>query len=114
MKPGGPLAFIAESFKMKPCAGESKLFVDFTTWDLLNLRPAEVLDIPQRLYDQYHISQKFLEAVMQDYGIQSKSKDLLEKEFGVGPMRYFLANSRHYSWPKAAGMYRDHMLHPEG
>ena len=103
MKNGGPLAFAAKSFKMRPCIGEQKLLTDFSTWELLNIKPTEVLDIPQRLYDQYHISQKYLEAVMQEYGIQSTSKDVLEKEFGVGPMRYYLANSRHYSWPKAGG-----------
>ena len=103
MKDGGPLAFAAKSFKVTPCVGEQKLLTEFSTWELLNIKPKEILDIPQRLYDQYHISQKFLESVMQEYGIQSTSKDVLEKEFDIGPMRYYLANSRHYSWPKAGG-----------
>lgn len=103
MKDGGPLAFAAKSFKMKPCVGEQKLFTELCTWELLNIKPKDILDIPQRLYDQYHISQKFLEAVVQEYGIQSTSKEALEKKFDLGPMRYFLANSRHYSWPKAGG-----------
>ena len=40
---------------------------------------------------------------MQKYGIQSTGKSVLEQEFGVGPMRYLVSNTRHYSWPKAAG-----------
>lgn len=103
MKYGKPLAFIADSFKVQPCVGESKLFKDFTTWELLNIKPAEVLNIPERLYSQYLVSPKFLQSVMETYGIQSTSKDALEKEFDVGPMCYYLSNSRHYSWPKAGG-----------
>ena len=103
MKNGKPLAFIANSFKMQPCIGDPKLFKDFTTWELLNIKPAEILDIPKNLYDQYRISPKFLESVMETFGIQSTSKDALENEFSLGPMRYFVSNSRHYSWPKAGG-----------
>ena len=103
MKDGKPLAFIADSFKMKPCIGDVKLFKEFSTWELLNIRPAEILDIPARLYEQYRISPKFVQSVMETFGIQSTSKDVLEKEFDVGPMSYFVSNSRHYSWPKAGG-----------
>ncbi|KAL8830672.1 MAG: hypothetical protein Q9191_001297 [Dirinaria sp. TL-2023a] len=113
MKESGPLAFAAGTFKMKVCVGEEKLFTEFSTWELLNIKAKDILDIPQRLYDQYHISQKFLEAVVQEYGIQSTSKEALEKEFNLGPMRYYLANSRHYSWPKAGavtGIGSDNMV----
>ena len=103
MKDGKPLAFIADSFKMKPCAGDSKLFKDFTTWELLNIRPTDILDLPERLYDQYRISPDFITSIMETFGIQSTSKDILEKEFDVGPMSYFVSNNRHYSWPKAGG-----------
>ena len=103
MKNGEPLAFIADSFKMKPCIGDTKLFKDFTTWELLNIRPTDILDIPERLYDQYRISPDFIKSVIETFGIQSTSKDVLEKEFDVGPMSYFVSNSRHYSWPKAGG-----------
>ena len=103
MKDGKPLAFIAKSFEMRPCVGESKLFKDFNTWELLNIRPAEILDIPDRLHSQYRISPNFLQSVMDTHGIQSTGKDILEKEFNLGPMFYYLSNSRHYSWPKAGG-----------
>ena len=106
MKLGGPLAFISETFKMQPCVGGSKLFKGFTTWELLNINSADILDIPERLYSQYHVSPVYLQSVMEAFGIQSISKDVLEKEFDIGSMRYFLSNSRHYSWPKAGGKYR--------
>ena len=103
MKDGNPLAFIADTFEMQPCIGKPKLFKDFTKWELLNIKPADVLNIPERLYNQYRISQKFLQSVMETYGIQSTGKDALEKEFELDPMRYYLSNSRHYSWPKSGG-----------
>ena len=73
------------------------------------MKPAEILDIPEKLYSQYRMSPKFLESVMETFGIQSTGKDVLEKEFGLGPMRYFVSNSRHYSWPKAGGKC-DHIV----
>lgn len=104
MKKAGPLAFIADTFEIETCIKATKLLKDLTKWELLNLKPKEILDIPEKLYRQYHISSSFLDSVMQDYGIQSTSKGALEQEFGVGPMKYFVSNTRHYSWPKAAAV----------
>ncbi len=103
MKKDGPLSFIANTFEIETCIGAKKLLRDLTKWELLNLKPKVILDIPEQLYGQYHISPGFLNSVMQKYGIQSTSKDILEREFGVGPMKYFVSNTRHYSWPKATG-----------
>ena len=103
MKSNGPLAFTANTFKVQPCVGPEKLLKDLSTWELLNLQPKTVLDIPERLYNQYHMSPGFLDSVLKVYGIQSRSKDALEKEFGVEPINYYVSNTRHYSWPKSAG-----------
>ena len=103
MKDNGPLSFTADSFKIKPCVGPEKLLKTLSTWELLNLPPATILDIPERLYNQYHMSPGFLDGVLKSHGIQSTSKTSLEKEFDVGPINYFVSNTRHYSWPKAAG-----------
>ena len=103
MKAGGPLSFIATTFEIETCLGVKKLMKDLTKWELLNLKSKIILDIPETLYGQYHISPSFLETVMQDYGIQSTGKGTLEQEFGVGPMKYLVSNTRHYSWPKATG-----------
>lgn len=103
MKADNPLAFAADTFKIQPCVGPEKLLKDLSTWELLNLRPTTILDIPERLYTQYHMSPGFLDSVMKTYGIQSTSKTALEQEFGVEHIKYFVSNTRHYSWPKAAG-----------
>ena len=91
------------TFEIETCLGVTKLMTDLTKWELLNLRSKASLDIPEKLYGQYHISPSFLNSVMQESGIQSTGKGALEQEFGVEPMKYFVSNTRHYSWPKAAG-----------
>lgn len=103
LKEDGPLAFVAANFDIETCVGTKKLFKDLSTWELLNLKSAAVLDIPERLYLQYRISPGFLDSVMKEYGIQSTSKTVLEKIYDVPEVNYFLANTRHYSWPKAGG-----------
>lgn len=103
MKEDGPLAFAADDFEVEICTGTKKLFTDLNNWELLNLRPNVILDIPERLYGQYQISPAFLDSVINEYGIQSTSKGVLEKEFDVPDMNYFISNTRHYSWPKAGG-----------
>lgn len=97
-----PLSFIADSFKIETCTpGPIKLFKDLSTWELLNLKVSTVLEIPDRLYNEYSISSKFLEDVMRKYTIQSTGKDTLEHQFKIDkPIQYMLATTRHYSWPK--------------
>ena len=97
MKQGGPLSFIATTFEIETCLGFTKLMKDLTIWELLDLKSKEILDIPEKLHGQYHISPTFLSTVMQDYGIQSAGKGVLEEEFGVGPMKYFVSTTRHCS-----------------
>lgn len=103
MKEGGPLAFIAKDFMIEPCNGPEKLFQDLSVWKLLNLKSTTILDIPERLYSQYHIAPGFLNDVLQKYGIQSTGKQVLEKEFDFPDPQFFVANTRHYSWPKGGG-----------
>lgn len=103
MKKGGPLNIIADKFQITTCTGEDKLMKDLQVWELLNLKPATILDIPERLYREHRISPSYVQSVMQKYGIQSTGKTPLEKEYGVPEMKYFLSNTRHYSWPKSGG-----------
>lgn len=105
MKPGGPLAFVSSSFNIQTCTGSEKLFKDLSTWELLNLKPTAILDIPERLHQEYHISTVFLDTVIKKYGIQSISKTALEKDFEIGEIKYLVSNTKHYSWPKAAGKW---------
>jgi len=110
----GPLNFVAPTFKGRTSQNEEKLFVDMTAWELLNLKPETILDIPDRLNGEYGISSKFLEDVMNEFGIQSRGKESLEREFGMeNQIQYMVANTRHYSWPKGAaiaGIGSDNMI----
>ena len=104
MKPGSALDFIAESFKTDTCTGETKLLKDFDTWELLNMKVHTILEIPARLREDYSISAQFLDSVLKKFLIQSNSKDALEKRWGLDqPVQFCVAQSKHYSWPKAAG-----------
>ncbi|KAJ4361497.1 hypothetical protein N0V95_001834 [Ascochyta clinopodiicola] len=99
------LSFAANTLRIKTAQDEEKLFTKLTTWELLNLKPETVLDIPDRLNNEYGISSKFLEHVIDKYGIQSRGKDALERDFGIEkPAQYMVSNTRHYSWPKGAAI----------
>ncbi|KAH0435451.1 pyridoxal-dependent decarboxylase domain protein [Colletotrichum camelliae] len=102
---GQKLEFLKDSFHVENCQGERKLFAHLSTWELLNLKPSDVLDLPDRLYQEHGISNKFLSDLMNEFTIQSTGKDDLEREFGIDkPGQYMLANTRHYSWPKGAAI----------
>ncbi|KAF3001603.1 hypothetical protein E8E14_005800 [Neopestalotiopsis sp. 37M] len=100
-----PLSFLSSKFSIETCAGERKLFSKLSDWELLNLKPNEVLDIPDRLYQEHGISNKFLSDVMNKFTIQSTGKDGLEYKYTKDkPGQYMLATTRHYSWPKGAAV----------
>ncbi|KAI0205736.1 pyridoxal-dependent decarboxylase domain-containing protein [Astrocystis sublimbata] len=101
---GEALEFLSGSFHVENCKGDLKLFSKMTRWELLNLRPSVVLDLPDRLYQEHGISNAFLSDVMQKFTIQSTGKDVLERHFKVKPSQYMLATTRHYSWPKGAAI----------
>ncbi|CAG8734348.1 8858_t:CDS:2, partial [Racocetra fulgida] len=78
----GHLSFIGRNFTVELANGlENKLLMDCTTWELLNLKPSTVLNIPERLFQKYGISPQFLQASLKDYSIQSVGKDYLEQRF---------------------------------
>lgn len=103
-----PLGFIEDSFKLPTCQGVEKLFKEFTTWELLSIAPDVVLDILDRPYRQYAISQTFLTSAMHDYIVQTtpKNDDMFEKRFGrenTNHIAYITSATKHYSWLKSAG-----------
>ncbi|KZS98839.1 PLP-dependent transferase [Sistotremastrum niveocremeum HHB9708] len=99
------LQFIEGSFKVRTCQGTYKLFREFSTWELLNIRPNDVLDIPTRLESQYGISPTFLANVLRSYSVQTLGKGYLEEKFGIqSPSAYFASAAMHYSWPKSAAL----------
>jgi hypothetical protein len=98
------LAFLADTFQVTTCKGETKQFIQCTTWELLNLTPQTVLDLPERLIADYQLSSTYLDSVMNNYLIQTTNKDSLMKKWGINdePL-IFVPSTKHYSWPKAAG-----------
>ncbi|KAF5018638.1 hypothetical protein F66182_9388 [Fusarium sp. NRRL 66182] len=102
----GKLQFIADRFFAPSCHHSSrKLFKELDGWDLLNLRPDIVLDLPNELNKQFGITSKFLESALNEHNIQTIGRETLEREFGVKkPAKYFVSKTRHYSWPKGAAI----------
>lgn len=100
----GPLANVGKTFTVANAQNKEDLMINMSTWDLLNLKVETILDLPDRLNRDYGISSKYLEKVMDEYGIQSLGKDAIEKQFGIEKQaQYMLSSTRHYSWPKGAG-----------
>lgn len=100
----GSLGFIAEKFAVTTCVGEEKLFKDLGNWELMNLRPEVILGMGDELHQRFGITSKFLEDALRPFSIQTTGKDVLEREFNITkPTKYFLAQTRHYSWPKGGG-----------
>jgi hypothetical protein len=79
------LGTVEPVFKVETSQGHKKKFLDLSTWELLNLKPSTVLEIPTRLNDEYSISPPFLQDALKDYLIQSKSKQVLEEKYGIQP-----------------------------
>ena len=107
METGRPLDFIANTFRLQD--GDAKLFKDLTTWELLNIPPGVVLEIPDRLRKLYSITSQFLQTNLNNYLVQTVGKDskIFQKfnsaETKLNEMVYFISAAKHYSWPKAAG-----------
>lgn len=106
MRPRAALSFTADTFEVHKCATPHELtnFYDLELWDLLNLRPEEILSIPNRLHTQFAITSAFLEKALLPFIVQTTGKDLYEAKYDIEhPFLYFVSSTRHYSWPKAAG-----------
>lgn len=105
----GKLNFIGDSFKVsfwdkKDQKFKEELLRDMDTWTLLNLHPETVLDLPEKLNKDYGISNHFLEGALKKFHIQTIGRGPLEDaHMQKNPAQYFLAKTRHYSWPKGLG-----------
>ncbi|GES83010.1 PLP-dependent transferase [Rhizophagus clarus] len=101
----GSLSFIGPSFKVKLANSKVKLFKDCSTWELLNLKPKTILDIPDRMSREYGIPPEFMQNALSDYTIQTVGKKFLENEFGIEkPILYLVSTTMHYSWPKGCAI----------
>ena len=108
MEEGNPLAFVPKNFTVRTCQNELKEFRELSLWELLNLKPKTILDIPEQLHVKHQITPSFLQGALNDFNIQTRGKDALEQHFGIdsescAPTR-MVSSTRHYSWPKGGGM----------
>jgi hypothetical protein len=104
----GNLDFIKDKFEVETCKDGKKNFASLETWDLLNLKLETVLDLPEQLYKEFGISSDYLKDALDKYNIQSAGliPDETEQLYeSLKPMKYLLAKTRHYSWPKGLGMW---------
>ena len=68
------------------------------------MTPDVILSIGDDLHRQFGITSKYLEQALAPFSIQTVGKDALQREFQIStPPKYFLAQTRHYSWPKGGG-----------
>ncbi|KAK3381197.1 pyridoxal phosphate-dependent transferase, partial [Podospora didyma] len=103
--PEGTLQFVPDTFSVRTCQGRLKRFRDLSTWELLNLKLKTVLDMPAQLYRDYGITPTFLQGALDKYNIQTVGKGVLEKHFDMEDVpKYFVAGTKHYSWPKAGAI----------
>jgi glutamate/tyrosine decarboxylase-like PLP-dependent enzyme len=113
MLPGQPLSFTS-SLEVTLCDGRRKAFRHCTTWELLNLTPNEVLDLPGRLSSQFGIPIPRLENILAQYSIQSVGKAKLDLAFNITePPQYLIGPTNHYSWAKGTaitGIGRDNLI----
>ncbi|KAK3347118.1 pyridoxal-dependent decarboxylase domain protein [Lasiosphaeria hispida] len=101
----GPLRFVPETFNVRTCQGKLKPFRDLSTWELLNLKPKTILDIPEQLHTQFGITPTFLQSALDSYNVQTTGKDVLERHFNLATSpSYLIPSTKHYSWPKGAAI----------
>ncbi|KAL5483399.1 hypothetical protein ACEPAI_8630 [Sanghuangporus weigelae] len=55
-----------------------------SSWEMLNLSVSVVLDIPDRLYDQYSISLTYLEGALNNHLVQTIGKGVLMQKWDIG------------------------------
>ncbi|KAH9080388.1 pyridoxal phosphate-dependent transferase [Lactarius deliciosus] len=99
------LAHVAAHFRVRLCTGKEKVFAECDAWELLNLAPDEAVSLTTRISETFGLSTPALQAVLNDYLIQTTGKDDLEKYFGIEqPPQYLCPKTTHYSWPKGAAI----------
>lgn len=103
LRKGGKLEFIGSKFEVQIWRDgicNSRPLTELTGWELVNLEVPIVLDLPVRLQQEFGISPNCLDDALKRISIQTTGKDSLEREFKINPMKYLVANTKHYSWPK--------------
>ncbi|PVF93464.1 PLP-dependent transferase [Serendipita vermifera] len=104
MERGNPLEFAA-SLMIEVCDGTKKPFGDCTTWELLNLQPTQILNLPNLLRSDFNIPVETLDTILKDYSIQTVGKSELDRVFEITKSpQYLMSGVTHYSWSKSASL----------
>ncbi|KAI1774360.1 pyridoxal phosphate-dependent transferase [Hypoxylon cercidicola] len=108
MSSGGPLNFLSHTdlpFTVNTCTGHTKNFTDLSTWELLNLTPSTVLELPTRLGEAFSISPAFLQDALSKYLVQTVGTGYLEQKFDIKKSpKFFVSATKHYSWPRGGAI----------
>jgi hypothetical protein len=98
------LAHVAAHFRVTLCTGKEKILADCEAWDLLNLTSDEVASLISNISGTFGLSSSALQAILNNYLVQTTGKDDLEEYFKIQqPPQYLCPKTAHYSWPKSAG-----------
>jgi hypothetical protein len=103
MDPGEDLAFVADTFTVTVDAKPPKVFSTLKPWELLNLPPETILDLPEQLERQCGVTEAYLASALKKWLVQEVGKDELIRKFNIKEPHYLISATKHYSWPKAAG-----------
>ncbi|MGH3708932.1 MAG: pyridoxal phosphate-dependent decarboxylase family protein [Pseudonocardiaceae bacterium] len=86
--------------------GGSKVIVQADLWELLNIKVDDILELPKRLAETYHISPDELTRVLEKYSVQSLGLVGFSRRYlnGIPPAVCVVPGTKHYSWKKAAAV----------
>ncbi len=109
-----------KSFCVTKLNNESHPLIGLNDWDVLNLPIDEVLNIAERMYNEYHestgITREAISDAISGYSIQNIGMHEMLKQhlpdIAESPVS-ICSSTRHYSWPKGAailGIGANHML----
>ncbi|HLO85859.1 MAG TPA: pyridoxal-dependent decarboxylase [Nostocaceae cyanobacterium] len=97
----------AQNIEVSLLSGGSKRLIDLTTWELLNLKGDQILDLPNRLDKEYNIKSDDINEALAEYSIQNLGLIEFSRRY-LGDINhspvFFVPGTKHYSFPKAAAI----------
>lgn len=89
--------------------GEQKSLLKLDSWQLLNLKGDDILDIPARLTKEYGIREDVVKHAIEDtpYTLQKMGMIAFSQKFLQDvPQQpvFYVPGTKHYSWPKSAAI----------
>jgi glutamate/tyrosine decarboxylase-like PLP-dependent enzyme len=88
-------------------SGGSAALIELDTWSLLNLKADDILALPTRLMEQYHIPRETVVTALSYYSLQNLGMAEFSRRFMAdiksAPV-FLVTGTKHYSFPKAAAL----------